>query len=672
MNGRRSEIIRITSITSCLLFPLAFACAQEVFTVDTLKKLSIEDLLNMEVTSVSRRAEPLSSAPAAVQVITHEDISRSGVSSIPEALRLAGNIQIAQKSAHSWAISTRGFNTDLANKLLVLIDGRTVYTPLFSGVQWDRQDYLLEDIERIEVISGPGGTLWGANAVNGVINIITRDARQTQGLYAEAGGGTELQGFVGARYGGMVGENIAYRVYGKYFDRDDAALPEGGDASDGWNFGQAGFKMEMGSSSNTVTLQGDYYRGDLGLTTGDDLKSRGGNFLVRWNKKFSDRSEMRLRLYYDHTWLDQAIPPTIGEGDIVLASGGRLRDILNTYDIDFHHTIAAGQRHHVVWGLGFRHTHNDVTNSPALAFIPEELDRALYSVFIQDKLSITDDLAFTIGTKVEHNDYTGFEFEPSLRLQYELKHSQMLWAAVSRAVRMPSRIDRHVRLPTPNLAPFVENLLIGGEDFKSEIVIAYEAGYRAQIASTLFGSFSVFYNDYDRLRSTSLSPPDPIFELPFPFFYDNNLEGETYGIELTLTWQALDWWKLHTSYNYFEGDIRVKPGREDFNNALNETADPKHRFSLRSSMELGKNVDLETGYRWVDEFTYNNAGVEETFPSYHELEVCLSWRLSPALRLSVAGQNLLHDEHEEYPISGSDRSISIQRNVYGKLAVRLP
>jgi iron complex outermembrane receptor protein len=672
MNSRRSEIIRIASITSCLLFAVAFANAQEVFTVDTLKKLSIEDLLNMEVTSVSRRAEPLSSAPAAVQVITREDIRRSGATSIPEALRLAGNIQIAQKSAHSWAISTRGFNTDLANKLLVLIDGRTVYTPLFSGVQWDRQDYLLEDIERIEVISGPGGTLWGANAVNGVINIITRSPKQTQGLYAEAGGGTELRGFVGARYGGTAGDNVAYRIYGKFFDRDEAALPEGGGASDAWNVGQAGFQLEMGPSSSTVTLQGDYYRGDLGLTTGDDVKTRGGNFLARWNKQFSDRSAIRLRLYYDHTWLDQAIPPTYGEGEVLLAPAGRLKDKLNTYDIDFQHSFDAGERHQFVWGLGFRHTHNDVTNAPALAFIPEELDRALYSVFLQDKIFITDHFAFTIGTKVEHNDYTGFEFEPSARIQYEFKNSQMLWAAVSRAVRMPSRIDAHVRLPTPNFAPFVDYLLVGNEDFKSEILIAYEAGYRAQIASTLFGSISLFYNDYDRLRSTSLSPPDPNFGLPFPFFYDNNLEGETYGVELTLTWQALDWWKLHTSYNFFEGDIRVKSGEQDFNNALNETADPKHRFSLRSSMELGQKVELDAGYRWVDEFTYNNASLAEAFPSYHELEVCLSWHLSPTLRLSVAGQNLLHDEHEEYPISGSNRSINIQRNVYGKLAVRLP
>jgi iron complex outermembrane receptor protein len=680
MKNRRSDVIsdaffslaRIATIVLCPLFPVVFTNAQEVFTVDTLKKLSIEDLLQMEVTSVSRRAEPLSSAPAAIQVITHEDIRRSGATSIPEALRLAGNIQIAQKSAHSWAISTRGFNTDLANKLLVLIDGRTVYTPLFSGVQWDRQDYLLEDIERIEVISGPGGTLWGANAVNGVINIITRGASQTQGLYAEAGGGTELRSFVGARYGGMAGDNVAYRVYGKFFDRDDAMLPEGGGASDSWNFGQAGFKIEVGPSSNLFTFQGDYYQGDLGLTTGDDLKASGGNFLALWNKRISDRSAIRLRVYFDHTWLDQAVPPTVGEGDIQVAPGGTLKDNLNTYDIDFHHTLDAGERHQVVWGFGLRHTHNDITNSPALAFVPEELDRDLYSAFFQDKISLTDAASFTIGTKVEHNDYTGFEFEPSARFQYNLKHSQMLWAAVSRAVRMPSRVDRHIRLPTPNLAPFVENLLIGGEDFRSEVVIAYEAGYRAQIASTLFGSFSLFYNDHDHLRSTSLSPPDPIFQLPFPFYYDNNLEGASYGIELTLTWQALDWWKLQTSYNYFESDIRVKSGKEDFNNALNETADPKHRFSVRSSMELGQKVELDAGYRWIDEFTYNRSSVAETFPSYHELEVCLNWRLSPALRLSVAGQNLLHDEHEEYPISGSNRSINIQRNVYGKLAVRLP
>jgi iron complex outermembrane receptor protein len=638
-----------------------------------LKKLSIEDLLNMEVTTVSRRAEPLSSAAAAVQVITREDIRRSGATSIPEALRLAGNIQIGQKNAHDWAISARGFNTDLSNKLLVQIDGRTVYTPLFSGVFWDRQDYLLEDIERIEVISGPGGTLWGANAVNGIINIITRKASQTHGLYAEAGGGTELRGFVGARYGGSIGDNISYRVYGKYFDRDNAALPEGGEATDAWNFGQAGFRFEIGEISNLVTLQGDYYRGDLGLLTGGNSDTRGGNFLVHWNKQFSDRSAIRLRMYYDNTWLDQAVPPTFTEdGSFELAPAGRLKDNLNTYDLDFQHTLDVGSGQQFVWGIGFRHTHNDVTNAPALAFIPEELDRALYSLFVQDRISVSDNFAFTLGTKVEHNDYTGFEFEPNARLQYDLSEGQTLWASVSRTVRMPSRIDRHVRLPTPNFSPIINNLLIGGEDFESEIVIAYEAGYRTQIAATLFGSLSAFYNVYDRLRSTSLSPPDPVFGLPFPLFYDNNLEGETYGVELTLTWQALAWLKLHTTYNYLEGDIRVKSGSTDFNNALNETADPKHRFSLRSSMELTQNVDLDAGYRWVDEFTYNNAGTAEHFPGYHEVEVCVGWQLTPALRFSVTGQNLLHDKHEEYPLSGGGTHAAIQRSVYGKIACRLP
>lgn len=680
MNSRRSELLRtffslsrFASILSCLLLPCAFSFAQQVPSVDTLKKLSIEELLNMEVTSVSRRAEPLSSAAAAVQVITREDIRRSGATSIPEALRLAGNIQIGQKNAHDWAISARGFNTDLSNKLLVLIDGRTVYTPLFSGVFWDRQDYLLEDIERIEVISGPGGTLWGANAVNGIINIITRSAKETKGLYAEAGGGTELRSFVGARYGGSTGENVAYRVYGKYFDRDDAVFPDGGSSMDAWHMGQAGFRLDVGPSSNLITVHGDYYRGDLGLTTGGKSDTHGGNLLVRWNKRFSDNSAIRLRVYYDNTWLDQAVPPTLTEdGSFELAPAGRLKDNLNTYDVDFQHTLHAGTHHLFVWGLGFRQTHNDVTSAPALAFVPAELDRSLFSVFLQDKIAIQENFAFTVGTKLEHNDYTGIEFEPNVRLQYDLPHDQTLWASVSRAVRMPSRIDRHVRLPTPNFSPVVDNLLVGGEGFISETVIAYEAGYRAQIASALFGSLSAFYNVYDHLRSTSTSPPDPVFGLPFPLFYENNLEGETYGLELTLTWQALSWWKLHTSYDYLEGDIRVKEGASDFNNALNETADPKHRFSLRSSMELTSTIALDAGYRWIDEFTYNNAGNAENFDGYHELEVCLGWQLSPALRLSVTGQNLLHDNHEEYPISGGGTRTAIQRSVYGKIACRLP
>jgi iron complex outermembrane receptor protein len=663
-------------VTCAILFAPHLSAAQikddVSFSADSLKKLSLEELMNLEVTSVSRREEKLSEVPSAIQVITQEEIRRSGATNIPEALRLAGNIQIGQKNAHDWAISARGFNTDLANKLLVLIDGRTVYTPLFSGVFWDRQDYLLEDIERIEVISGPGGTLWGANAVNGVINIITKKSDDTQGLYAEGDVGTELRYSAALRYGGKIGSNINYRVYGKYFDRDEAVLPDGTDAGDSWKFGQTGLRMDAHpSENNTVTVQGDYYDGDVNVATGGSTDVKGGNILSRWTHLFSEKSEVRLQLYYDKTFLNQPVPATYNDDQTVqLAPAGILQDNTDTYDLDFQHSLQAGVHNQVVWGFGYRHTHDQADNAPGLAFEPPVLDRNLFSVFAQDKIALTNNLALTLGTKVEHNDYTGFEFEPSTQLQFSVASNQTLWASVARAVRMPSRFDRDLRLPTPGFAPVVEELLIGGKDFKSETVLAYEVGYRAQVGSTISSSLSTFYNVYDDVRSTSLSPPNA-FGLPFPLFYENNLEGETYGVELTIKWQPIAWWRIHGTYNLFKADIREKPGKDDFNNALNETADPENRFLLRSSMNLLKHLELDAALRWNDSFTYSNAGVPAEVDSYTELQVRVGWHLSEKLELSVTGQNLLHDQHLEYVISGTNPREEIQRSVYGKLALRL-
>lgn len=644
---------------------------EDILSADTLKKLSIEELLGMEVTSVSRRLERLAEVASAIQVITQEEIRRSGATNLPEALRLAGNIQMGQKNSHDWAISARGFNTDLANKLLVLIDGRTVYTPLFSGVFWDRQDYLLEDIERIEVISGPGGTLWGSNAVNGVINIITKKSRDTQGLFAEAGGGTQLRHFAGMRYGGMLGTDVSYRLYGKYFDRDDAVFPNGDEANDSWRMAQTGFRMEASlSAKNALTLQGDYYDGEEHISTGGEADVRGGNLLGRWSHTFSENSDMRLQLYYDKTYLYLPVPETRTDDNVVLAPAGVLTNNTDTYDVDFQHSVRLGERNRMVWGLGFRHIRNKVENAPGLAFQPPDLDLDLFNLFVQDQIMLSTVFYFTPGIKIEHNDYTGFEFEPSVRIQANISNKETLWASVSRAVRLPSRIDRHVRLPTPAFSPIVENLLIGGVDFESETVIAYELGYRAQIGSGVSSSVAAFYNVYDNVRSTSLSPPDPIFGLPFPLYYDNNLEGDTYGIELSITGQVFDWWRLYGTFNLLDIDIRVKPGQFDFNNALNETADPRHRFSLRSSMNLLGNMELDAGLRWIDSFRHNNAGTAETVPSYAELQVRLGWHLTPKLEISVVGQNLLHDQHLEYDVSGINPRTEIERSVYGKIACR--
>jgi iron complex outermembrane receptor protein len=619
---------------------------------NALKKMSVEELMNIEVTSVSKHPEKLSEAASAIQVVTQDDIRRSGASSIPEALRLADNLDVAQKNSHDWAISARGFNTDLANKLLVLIDGRTVYTPLFSGVFWNAQDYLLEDIDRIEVISGPGGTLWGANAVNGVINITSKSAKDTQGVYTEAGGGTWLQDFVGARYGGSLASNVYFRVYGKYFDRGNEVFRNGKDASDSWRTGQGGFRMDAETSpQNNFTLQGDFYSGDGNIPTGGNAKFSGGNVLGRWSHAFSDTSDTSLQLYYDRTHLVDPISNQFGPTSI-------LTDDLDTVDLDFQHRFGLGERNHFVWGLGYRFTHDVVHEAQNLAFLPPVLDHDLFSGFVQDKIMLLKNVFLTLGTKVEHNDYTGFEVEPTGRLQWDVTENQMLWGAVSRAVRTPSRAERDIFEPNPP-----PTVVVGATNFVSETVIAYELGYRAQLNEKFSTSLSTFYNDYDHVRSLSSTPVTI-----FPVFYENNLEGQTYGFELAATYQLLDGWRLHGGYDLLKEDIHVKPGKVDLNHGVGETADPQQQFSLRSSMDLPQHMELDARLRWVDMLHNDSASTPgRIVPSYFELDARLSWRPVKRLELSIVGQNLLHDQHPEYGFPGPGRE-EIARSVYGKVS----
>lgn len=618
--------------------------------------------MEIEVTSVSKRPEKLADAPAAIQVITGQEIRRSGATNIPEALRLLGNVDVAQENAHEWVVSSRGFTSDVGNKLLVLVDGRTVYTPLFSGVFWDRQDYLLEDIDRIEVVSGPGGTLWGANAVNGVINITTKSARETQGLYVESGGGTGLRNFGGVRYGGAISPRVAYRVYAKYFDRDSEARMDGRDARDSWRMHQGGFRVDAEpASENAATVQGDFYRSDENIQTGGKAKVTGGNLLGRWSRVFSKDSDLSVQFYYDRTHLTLPVPA------FALAPAGILKDDLDTYDLDFHHRFACYEDHQFVWGFGYRFTHDVVKNSPALAFLPPVLDQKLFSGFVQDEIALVPNtLKFILGTKLEHNTYTGFELEPNVRLQWTPAPRHMFWGAVSRAVRTPSRIDRDISQPSPE---YIIVVLKGARAFDSEKVRAYELGYRTQLGSAATVSVSTFYNEYRDVRSTTISAPDPIFGLPFPFFFENNLEGETHGAELSASCQLFDWWQLHGAYSVLKSDLRIKPGKMDFNHALNETADPEQQFSLRSVLNLSDHWELTTALRWVDERPMNNAGVLVRVPSYSELNVRLGWQPSERVELSLVGRNLLHDHHPEFGVPGPNRT-EIKRSIFGKVTWR--
>src|SRR5216110_1012805 len=396
-----------------------------------LKQFSLEELLNLEVTTVSKRPEKLTEAASAIQVITQEDIRRSGATSIPEALRLASNLEVAQVDSRQWAISARGFNSTTVNKLLVLIDGRTVYTPLYSGVFWDVQDIPLWDVDRIEVISGPGATLWGANAVNGVINVITRNSRDSQGLLVSGGGGTELRGFGNARYGGALSPTVHYRVYGTGFARQPTLLPSSLDAADGWHALQGGFRVDWDASpTNGVSVHGDLYDGRIGQPSAGDIAVSGRNLAARWSHTISATSDVRTELYYDRTHRD--IPGTFGED-------------LDTYDVDIQHRTELGERHDLVWGLGYRLINDRVVNSAVVEFLPPHVARQWFTGFVQDEIALVPNrLHVALGTKLEHNDYTGFEIQPSGRANWRLSPSGTLWAAVARALRTPSRIDREL------------------------------------------------------------------------------------------------------------------------------------------------------------------------------------------------------------------------------------
>jgi len=608
-----------------------------------LKRLSLDELQAIEVTSVSKRPEKLSAAASSIQVITGDDIRRAGATSLPEALRLASNLQVAQVGSQGWAITARGFNNTSANKLLVLVDGRAVYTPLHAGVFWDVQDTLLEDIDRIEVISGPGATLWGGNAVNGVINISTKSAKDSQGVLITGSGGSELRGAGGMRYGGKVGANVQFRAYTKYFGRDSSALPIGQQATDDWNMGQGGFRLDWDASQvDHVTVQSDVYDGRIAQPGTNHIAVSGDNVLGRWLHTLSKDSNLSLQLYYDKT--HRNIPATFVED-------------LQTYDADFEHRFRMAAGHNVVWGLGYRVSNDDEGNSAVLSFLPARLSRRWLSGFVEDEVPLgTDRLRLTLGTKIEHNDYTGVEVQPSGRVAWTLTQRQMLWGAISRAVRTPSRIDRDFFVPlTPGSASF---FLAGGPNFVSEDVRAYELGYRSEPHDRLSLTLATFYNDYGHIRSLEqLAPP-----APFPLVFLNGQTGDSYGAELTAECKVTDWWRLRSGYTALRLHIRPEPGSTDTSFGSTEAHDPSHYGTLRQSLDLPAHLQFDLGFRYVGQI------VNQTVPAYRELDGRLAWRATPTVEFSIVGQNLLHAHHAEFGVLAARKEA--ERGVDGKLVWR--
>jgi iron complex outermembrane recepter protein len=603
-------------VTGASLFVLTsvFPLYAQAPTGRSLGELSLDELANIEVTSVSRRAEVLADAPAAIFVITAEDIRRTGVTSLAEALRLAPNLQIARIDAGQYAITARGFNGLAANKLLVQVDGRTIYTPLFSGVFWDQQDLLVEDIDRIEVISGPGATLWGANAVNGVINVITRPARDTYGSLASVGAGNRQQ-LAAFRYGGALGSGHV-RGYGKLTNLEHNWQANGNPVRDGRRWLQAGFRTDWGDESHGITVQGDAYsvrtedRGNAGAISIGRADLTGANLLTRWTRRLTQASGLHLQAYVDHAERDERIlfQP---KSDLV--------------DVEMQHTIANG-RHQVVWGGGHRYARDDVQDGFLVGFRPTHRHLNSSNVFGQDSIQLHARLELTGGIRLDRNDYTGWEFQPDARLAWKPSPEQLVWAAVSRAVRAPARFDRDVIRPLGGV--------FGGPNFVSEVANVLQAGYRARTAGVLTWSLTAFHHDWTHLRSATAPP----------VFLENKIYGPAYGLEAWATWQPFSVWRLSGGATVLRKDLRLQADSTDLQGTRNPQLanDPEEQWMIRSSLNPWRNHDVDATLRRVGDLP------NPLVPAYTALDLRYAWRVHPQLEISVTGQNLTDRRHPEF------------------------
>lgn len=639
-----------------------------------LSELSIEDLLNIKITSVSKKSERANAAPAAIHVITQDDLRKNGVKSIAEALRLAPGMNVGKVDARQWAISARGFQDLFANKLLVLIDGRSVYTPAFSGTFWDSQDVVMEDIERIEVIRGPGAALWGANAVNGVINVITKSAKDTQGGLVTAGVGTEEHGQGAVRYGFKAGPNGYMRVYGKFENHADSILSNGDNSYDAWRQARGGARFDWTPTpENKVTIQGDGYhilakqQYAIGSVTPpferlvkaeDDFA--GGNILGRWTHTLSEKSEFSLQAYYDRT---QRAAPVFDE-------------VRNTFDLDFQWRLPASDRHEIVWGAGYRAELDENDPRPVVNFDPTSRTAHLVTGFVQDDVTvIPDKLHVIMGTKLEHNSYTGFEIQPNLRVLWTPSAKHTVWGSVSRAVRTPSRAEHDVRLnaavlPPGTLGPGTPAAtfrILGDNGYESEDLAAYEFGYRSNPLKKLSFDIATFFNNYEHLRTGEDRPPFPEgTNIVVPQYIDNKLRGQTYGGEISVNYQPLSWWRITGQYSLLKTSFELKGNSTDID-ALkrHEYGSPEHQFALRSYWDLPHNVEVSAGMRYVSRT--RNPDVD----AYAVGDMTIIWSPRKDLSISLTGQDLFDKSHKEYePTFLRTRTSEVEHSVFLKLTFK--
>ena len=576
-----------------------------------LADFSLEQLAQIKVTSASRREERLVEAPASIYVITADDVRRSGYTTIGEVLRLAPNLQVVRSDSNQYVIGARGFITGTSNKMLVLVDGRTIYTPLFSGVFWDAQYIVLEDIERIEVISGPAATLWGSNGVNGVINITTFSAKHAQGPHVVAVAGNFERGVV-ARYGGKLGDDGHFRVYARHFDRDDRELASGASARDASRRSVAGFRMDWEREGRGATVQGDAYEGAID-NPGGDRDVSGGNLLARWHHRIDETSSIRLQAYYDRS--ERVHLGTFGEK-------------LDIFDVDFQHLWAPRAGHTLVWGGGYRHARDDIANSAALAFLPAKRTLHWSNVFAQDEIALARNVNLTLGLKAERNPYTGVEWLPNLRLGWQASEHSLVWGALSRAVRAPSRLDRE--LFVPGQAPFV---IAGSDRFESEIADVAELGYRTQASDRASFSLTAFYHRYPNLRS--LEPGVPSATLA------NGLEARTHGLEGWGTWRLTPGWRLAAGFVLLREHFEKRPGSADFGGVSQLANDPRRTAQLRASWDITSAFELDAAARYMGDLP--NPAV----PAYTAVDARVGWRLARNLEVSFVVQNAFDRVHAE-------------------------
>jgi iron complex outermembrane receptor protein len=651
-----------------LLLPVAAGAQQPPAPASTLRELSLEQLGGLEVTTVSKLPAEVWRSAAAIAVLTQDDIRRAGVTTLPELLRLIPGVQVARLDSDHWALGIRGLTSSFSKALLVLIDGRSVYTPLFGGVYWQVQDTLLEDIDRIEVIRGPGGTIWGTNAVNGVINIITKNSRETAGALVSVGGGNVDQGRVGVRYGGSNGRGLSYRVYGTG-SRRAAEHHTDGHPFDDWSIAQGGFRIDATRrAGETFRIQGDGYKGRTGervavgsfappaalLIEGSDDVA-GGNVLAHWERELAGGAGFRLQAYYDRT----------------IRHAVHFEETRDTFDVDFLHRAPLGPRHQLAWGAGARNSASNVTELfPTLTVTPEDRAHRFASIFAQDEIAVmADRLWLTLGSKFEHNSYSGWEVQPSARLLWRPSSRETVWAAVTRSARIPSRIETDLMLTAfgiPN--PLAYILLAGSKDFDAETLVGVEAGYRRLLASQLYLDVTAFHNNYDGLAGFSpfavTIEPAPIPHLQFKTSYQNAIDGTSDGIEISPDWRPSSWLRLKGAYSLLTIDMENRPGNTDAQNvALYEESIPRHQGSVQAALTLPGAVEVDYTQRFMGRL------VTHDIPHYVTADARLGWQIGRGVTVAVAGQNLFAPNHVEF-FRDEFAAVGIRRSVYASMTWR--